>query len=131
MDYQYVKPLRSDRLIDDFEKLTGYRFPKSFRNHIRIYNGGRPRSKTFKTDKAKRELKSFLSFNPDNKENVWNIREWNKYELGNKYVAFAVDDLGNMICFDKDNNHIIFLNHNNSKSEYISDTFTDFMDCLV
>ena len=77
-----------------------------------------------------RELKSFLSFNTDDRETVWKIYEWNKDELSNKYVAFAIDNFGNLICFDADNDKVVFLNHEDLSVEHIANTFAEFLELL-
>lgn len=101
MNWKYVKALKSANLIDEFETLVCYELPKEFKECVLQYNGGRPERKGFDTDANKgRELKSFLSFNKEDRETVWKIHEWNKGELANKYFAFAIDNFGNLICFD-------------------------------
>lgn len=128
MNWKYVKPLKTKKLIDDFERLVCYEFPKAFRDCVLQFNGGRPENKGFNTNtNTGRELKSFLSFNTDDEETVWKIYEWNKDVLSNKYVAFAIDNFGNLICFDTDNDKVVFLNHEDLLVEYIANTFEEFM----
>lgn len=79
MKWEYVKPLKSAKLIEKYEELTEYRFPQEFKSTIIEFNGGRPVRRTFNTNTNKeRELKSFLSFNPDDKETIWKAYEWTK-----------------------------------------------------
>ena len=71
MEWKYVKELKSVDLIDDYECLVKYVFCDSFRRCVIANNGGRPSKKIFDTDKVKeRELKSFLSFNKEDRETV-------------------------------------------------------------
>lgn len=71
MEWSYVKDLKSCDLIDDFERLVRYEFCSSFKRCITASNGGRPSKKVFDTNKVKdRELKSFLSFNREDRETV-------------------------------------------------------------
>ena len=131
MQWKYVKPLLSSESISDFETVVKYKFPDDFKKCVLENNGGRPDSRTFDTDRTKeRELKSFLSFNKDDIESIWKISEWNKSELSDKYVAFAIDNFGNLICFDIKNNNIIFLDHETLNTEKISDDFTGFLNGL-
>ena len=128
MEWKYVKPLKTERLITDFENLVNYKFPEEFRKIVLLYNGGRPQNRTFDTEKVReRVLKSFLSFNENDKETVWKIHEWNSDMLGKRFVPFAIDNFGNLICFDVKNSTIVFLNHENGKSEKIADSFHDFL----
>lgn len=131
INWKYVKALKSANLINEFETLVCYELPKEFKECVLQYNGGRPERKGFDTDKNKgRELKSFLSFNKEDRETVWKTYEWNKEELADRYLAFAIDNFGNLICFDVRNGNVIFLNHENLSTEHIAETFTEFLELL-
>lgn len=131
MNWKYAKALNSVDLINDFEKLVGYKFPKEFRDLVLQFNGGRPERKGFDTNVSTgRELKSFLSFNAGDRETVWEINDCNKDELSNKYLAFAIDNFGNLICFDKNNNNVVLLNHEDLSVEHIANTFSEFIETL-
>lgn len=128
MEWKYIKPLVSSEYIKEFEDLVKYSFSEEFKNCILSNNGGRPSKKMFDTDFQKeRTLKSFLSFNKEDKETVWKIYDWNKKELSDKYVAFAIDNFGNLICFDISSEKVIFLNHENNNVEQIANNFVEFM----
>ena len=131
MEWKYVKELKSVDLIDDYECAVKYVFCDSFRKCVIAHNGGRPSKRVFDTDKAKeRELKSFLSFNREDRETVWKIFEWNKEELTNKFIPFGIDNFGNMICFDANNDRVVFVNHEDMSIETIADSFDSFMSSL-
>lgn len=131
MNWKYVKALKSANLIDEFETLVCYELSKEFKECVLQYNGGRPERKRFDTDANKgRELKSFLSFNKEDRETVWKIHEWDKGELANKYFAIAIDNFGNLICFDMNDDNVVFLNHEDLSVEHIVKTFTEFLESL-
>lgn len=131
MEWKYVKTLKRYKNIDDFEMLVNYKFPDVFRECVVKYNGGRPDKRGFDTNKQKkRELKSFLSFNQEDRETVWKIFDWNKVNLFGKYVPFAIDNFGNLICFDVNDSHIIFWNHENNSVEYVAKSFNVFLEQL-
>ena len=131
MNWKYVKPLKSEKLIDDFEQLVCYSFPNEFKSCVQLHNGGRPAYRGFDTAKnVGREIKSFLSFNHNDRETVWKIYEWNKEELSNKYIAFAIDNFGNLICFDSKNDSVVFFNHEDLSIELIANSFVEFMNLL-
>lgn len=131
MEWKYVKPLSSTENINEFESLVKYSLPDEFKNCILCNNGGRPSKKVFDTDTQKeRAIKSFLSFNKEDKETVWKIQDWNREDLSGKYVAFAIDNFGNLVCFEINSNKIVFFNHENGKIEQIADNFINFMECL-
>ena len=131
MEWKYVKPLVSSDLIEKYETMVHYQLCASYKQCVLEYNGGRPKNRAFDTDKtAERELKTFLSFNPDDIENVWDVCQWNKEELSDKYIPFAIDGFGNLICFDRHSNMVIFLNHETLATEHIANGFDEFMNCL-
>lgn len=131
MEWKYVKALKSAELISEYEKKTGYVFDEAFKKCVMENNGGRPAKKVFDTDKTKeRELKSFLSFNREDRETVWKILEWNKEELTDKYVPFVIDGFGNLICFDKSSKKVVFVNHEDLSVEVIANDFEEFMSGL-
>lgn len=128
MNWKYVKPLRSSKLITDFEQTVNYHFPIGFILNVIENNGGHPEKCIFKTDtEHERILKTFLSFNKEHKESIWKINEWNKDELSDKYIAFAIDSFGNLICFDECNDSIVFINIKNTSFEYVANNFTEFL----
>lgn len=131
MEWKYVKKLMSADLIADFESTAGYCFCDAFRNCVLLNNGGRPSKRCFDTDKAKgREIKSLLSFNKEDRETVWKIFEWSKTELANQFIPFAIDNFGNLICFDNINSKVVFLNHEDQSTECIADNFETFINEL-
>jgi len=132
MDWKYVKPLEDVSLIQKLEQFAGYSFPDSFLDCIKKYNGGRPSHKTFQTErtiKTERTLKRFLSFNPDDRESIWDALEWDFYD--DKYIPFAIDNFGNIICFHTETNKIYFINHETGKCEFVADSFDSFISTLA
>lgn len=128
MEWKYVKQLKSVDLIKEYECLVKYTFCDSFRKCVIANNGGRPSKRIFDTDKVKgRELKSFLSFNKEDRETVWKIFDW---KLSHKYIPFGIDNFGNLICFNMNNDKIIFFNHEDMTIEIIADDFDSFMNSL-
>ena len=131
MNWKYVKPLKSEDLISEFEKAQNIEFPESFKELVRINNGGRPEKDIFDTDAAKeRTIKSFLSFNKEDRETVWKIADWNEDVLKDAYVAFGIDNFGNLICFKKNDLSVVFLDTESINEEMIADDFSAFIDKL-
>ena len=131
MNWKYIKPLKSERNIKEFEEKYRFEFPDSFKETIKKCNGARPEKDIYDTDKTKeRTIKSLLSFNKEDKETIWKINEWNTEELGDKYVAFAIDQFGNLICFSRSDKSVVFINTDFPKIESVSSNFSDFLDKL-
>ena len=131
MNWKYVKTLKSENDIIEFESTFGFEFPDSFKEIVVNYNGGRPEKDIYDTDKAKeRTIKSLLSFNKEDKESIWKIAEWSKDELKDKYIAFAVDHFGNLICFSVTDKTIIFMDMETLKTEVVATDFFAFISKL-
>ena len=131
MNWKYIKPLKNESALANYEHLVDYKLPPSFLKCIRQNNGGRPARSLFDTEFAKeRAMKSLLSFNQEDRETVWKIVEWDKEELRNRFVPFAIDNFGNLICFDKLNDNIVFLEHETLRQEKVADSFDDFLNNL-
>ena len=127
MDWKYVKPIASKEIINEFERNFNYKFPDDYKECAINYNGGRPKVKVFDTTTTKeREIKSLLSFNRDDPETIWNVNENSK----ESYIVFATDSSGNLICFNKSDNTIIFVDHETRSVEKVSDDFTSFINSL-
>lgn len=131
MNWKYTKVLKFKDIIKEFEETYKFSFPESFKEIAEKYNGARPEKDIYDTDKTKeRTIKSLLSFNKEDKETIWKINEYCTEELRNKYVAFAIDHFGNLICFSKNDKSIIFMNMETLEIETISSNFLDFLDKL-
>ena len=100
--------------------------------------GGRPNHNVFNTKRAKgRVLKNMLSFNKEDNCSIWEMndrnggrKDYNKHGEMANYVAFAMDDFGDFICFDKTNNKLVFIDHETHSAEEAASSFTKFINNL-
>ncbi len=131
MNWKYVKPLSSEKLLKAFETAQDFKFPVEYQSCVIQHNGGRPEKKAFFNSTGnERVVKSFLSFNPDDKENIWDVAKWSGSEISEQYLPFAMDNFGNLICFQKDNATIVFINMENKSIEDVANSFAEFMKKL-
>ena len=130
MDWKYVKPLSNEENIAAFERITAFSLPESFKECVKRHNGARPKCRGFDTDKQTgRELKSFLSFNREDKETVWEMYEACAVATKGQYIPFAIDNFGNLICFDR-SGQIVFIDHETLNIEKIAPSFYEFVFSL-
>ncbi|MBW0295851.1 SMI1/KNR4 family protein [Shewanella xiamenensis] len=126
-EWRYIKPLAADSLIPDAEEKLGYNFVDSYIDFVKKYNGSRPPVSIFSTSTSQeRTIKSFLSFNPTDVENIIKLNN-GVSEISVKLVAFAIDNFGNYICFNKENDAVVFLDFESGETELIDKTFSDFL----
>lgn len=126
-EWRYIKPLATENLIPDAEEKLGYNFVESYIDFVKKYNGSRPPVSIFRTSTSQeRTIKSFLSFNLTDVENIIKLNSGIS-ELSTQLVAFAIDNFGNYICFDKHNDAVVFLDFESGETEFIDKTFSDFL----
>lgn len=126
-EWRYIKPLAAESLISDAEEKLGYNFVDSYIDFVKEYNGSRPPVSIFSTSTSQeRTIKSFLSFNATDVENILKLNR-GVTEISANLVAFAIDNFGNYICFDKQNDMVVFLDFETGETELIDKTFSDFL----
>ena len=127
----------------DFENIEanlGIKFPLDFRNIVLENNGASPEKMVFDTiDSKERVAEYLLSFSKDDKDNIMDVCNYmlkNDYipnRFNGKLIPIMKDPFGNYICFDfaKDNEICLyFWNHENNNLEYVSKTFSEFLNNL-
>lgn len=131
--WKYDEPLSSDALLNEFEDKTDYKLPESFRELVINHNGAIPSMKIFNTEDQNGHVFGYmLSFNKEDTKNL-NIWETNKTipkDVDSKYVAFAMDAFGNWICFNCEDNSIVFVDHDSHEVEQIANSFDEFVNSL-
>lgn len=131
MQWKYVKELSDEMLIKEFEDAQSYTFNKQYIDCVKQNNGGRPSKRVFLNEKGvERVVKSFLSFNKSDRETVWKVLDWNKEILEGKYIPFAIDNFGNIICFLKHDDSIVFIEHETGNVEKIASDYENFISNL-
>ena len=136
MEWRYVKELKYEGLVEEFEKLVSYEFPTDFKDLINNINGGRPKYQDFDTVTCEgRDILAINSFNKDDPGSIWNSYEWDEdceefKGFTGRYIPFAYSEGGDDICFDTSNNHIVYIDHETAEVEEVADTFTEFINSL-
>lgn len=129
-EWRYVKPLANENLIAETEEKLGFKFGDSYVAFVKKYNGSRPPISVFDTNITKeRTIKSFLSLNPSDPENII-ILNRDVPEISSNVIAFAIDNFGNFICFEKTKGSIVFLEYETGAVERISDNFDKFLNVV-
>jgi hypothetical protein len=115
--------------------------PEDFKECVKHNNGANPELEIFRTKNGKRIRKrvfnNLCSFNKENSGNIWRLNDWNGWmsdwnrngEMEN-YISFAKDPFGNLICFDKTNNSVVWVDHETLNIEFVANSFTEFIASL-
>lgn len=76
MKWKYIKKLKDINCITEIENKYNIHIPQTLKDIIINYNGGRPFENLFNTEKNdEKVIKSLLSYNIDDKENVYIFSE--------------------------------------------------------
>lgn len=143
MEWLFIRPLKSDELIAEYEGKVDYHFPEDFKECVRQNNGANPGPEVFISwhgkRKRKRVLNNLFSFNKEDKSTIWHYNDWRGdmsdwYKFSNgeveNYIAFACDPFGDLICFDKRNDSVVWIDHETMNVEFVAKSFTEFIESL-
>lgn len=143
-------PLETESLIDEFEELTRYKFPISFRECVKKHNGGKPVYDAFNTEKSAKPFNFLFSFNKrENECTMWDVWKSGKIlledaihggdedeirvaqEIVERYIAFADSSFGDHIAFDRQDDSIVYIDHETLKVEYVAESFDEFIEACL
>lgn len=134
IEWKHIKPLKSVEVFDECERYTKYKLSDTFKECVIANNGGTPSKMIFDTDKKQERLfEKLLSFNHEDKGNIWDMLDWAKEDLQPfkyQYLPFGIDPFGNLIYFNINNDNIIFLNHESLEKEIVAKDFDEFISNL-
>ena len=97
--WRRVKKLNTPDAISAFETKYGFVIPADLKDCISDNNGGRPTPKVLVTDTgAEYEVKSLLSYNEEDTENIYKVIDFFVKEYGTSVLPYAKDSGGNYYC---------------------------------
>lgn len=118
----------SEDLIVKAENLFGVKLPNDIKKMFLIANNGRPSVCLFDSPSGKEHvLKKLLSFRKEDIENIYKAKAVVENDDASLF-PLANDPFGNLICL-KDNK-IVFWHHETGVSEYLANSFADFLSSL-
>lgn len=129
--WKRVKPLSDSNTFSNFEKEYGILLPDFLKELIVNKNAGRPSLSIIKTaDGNELEIKSLLSFNKEDVENIYNVIEYFKKEFEGKIIPIATEPSGDYFCIDLTNDSIFYWCHETNKLTFIAQNIFDFLKGL-
>lgn len=127
-------PLKDVTLIDKFEQQVGYHFPTDYRQCAIEHGNAWVQPDTFDTQKHKgRAFNRLFSFNTGGHGSIWILgvsHDEEEAALLRDYVPFANSPCGDLICFDKRNDSVVYIDHETLAVEYVAPSFQAFLDGL-
>ena len=134
MKWILLKTKINEKEFEAIENSLDVEFPIDFKNIVLENNGASPEKMLFDTQNTKERVAEYLlSFSKTDKDNIIDVYNYVKDRFNRKLIPIIKDPFGNYICFDFSTGKIpeLYLwNHDNSSLEYISKTFSEFLDSL-
>lgn len=134
MNWILNKTSISENKFKEVEGKLDVEFPSDFKEIVLNYNGASPAQMTFDTSKNKERVAEYLlSFNENDEDNIFSAISSIKDRTKLNLVPVMRDPFGNFICFDFTNENkkeLYFWSHEDNSLEYISETFSDFLNNL-
>lgn len=129
LEWNYIKPYNPED-IAAYETQTGFVFPDFYKRCLPSINGGFPSETLFTVDN--RHVHSFMRIFPvqkDIRDSIWNY-EYLFISNGRKYMPFANDRSGNILCFENGENKdmsVYIYDHDDKSYVFVSYSFAEFL----
>lgn len=134
MKWILLKTKINEKEFEAIENSLDVEFPIDFKNIVLENNGASPEKMLFDTQNTKERVAEYLlSFSKTDKDNIIDVYNYVKDRFSRKLIPIIRDPFGNYICFDfstKNLSELYFWNHETGSLEYISKTFSEFLDSL-
>lgn len=126
--WDFIEPLNSPTLIDEFERRYSYRIPDTLKSLILEFNGGYPDKDVFDKPQKGMVFSHLLSFNESSVEGVYVFLPSFEKENGISLLPFATDGFGNLIC--EEDGKIFFWRHETGELNPVADSIDDLLELL-
>lgn len=125
-----VKSLFKFGTIEIYEYKVNHKLPSAYKNDIAYINGGKPINKTFiETDNDQNiAFKTFLSFNKEDKDSVWDYTEWDTEKKLSNYVPIALDYNNDLICISKRDGTIVLYKREDNTTLNLANSYAAFIE---
>lgn len=138
IEWDCFKPLKSESIIEEYEKAINYTFPESFKECVKKYNGADSGKYVFECtvnyDYCDDDETSFYfcSFNKEDSRSIWDLSPM--YEVleevkifKNNYVIFGKNFFGDFLTFKRSNGSVVFWEYGTMYHKTVGKSFDDFL----
>lgn len=132
IEWDYFNPLKSESLIEEYEKAINYTFPESFKECVKKYNGADSNDYIFDINSYDATEFTFQSFNKEDDDSIWTLLSWYDEEemfenITKDYVIFADNFFGNFLTFKRSNGAVVYWEHDSMYHKTVGKNFDDFL----
>ena len=129
----YAKEISVNNIIE-VEKQVNYKFPEEFVHFIIKNSGGYPMCNRIDIEEDTESVNNFLDFSEEGSNYIVKTYSCNKGLQVQNCIPFARDAGSNYYCFDRNDNSILFWDHEECDEENgpfcVCDTFEEFIESL-
>lgn len=132
IEWNHYIPLKSESLIEEYEKAINYTFPESFKECVKKYNGAASNDYIFDINSYDATEFTFQSFNKEDDDSIWTLLSWYDEEemfenITKDYVIFADNFFGNFLTFKRSNGAVVYWEHDSMYHKTVGKNFDDFL----
>ena len=103
--------------------------PEDLKSLLKIANAATPSKTRFMFKVDEKILGAILSFNPDEKE-ADSFESAMQIGFDKNIIPFGIDPFGNYICYNTNDNSIVFFDHEEDSTETVASSLEDFLKML-
>ena len=118
-----------NNIIKDVENELGYVFPLDYCTYYQEQSDLHVKPNLFKVNDNEKVINRLFSMNKDDREYIVKFQSFDS-EYKDELVPFAVLEFGDLLCFSREDNSIIYYNHDLDTVTKVADTFNHFKDML-
>ena len=131
--YSFVNEIDMNNIME-VEKQINYKFTKEFIAFILKNSGAFPLYNCIDIEEDTENVNNFLDFSEEGQNYIVKIYSQNKGMQVQDCIPFARDAGSNYYCFDRNDNSILFWDHEECDEENgpfcVRDTFEEFLESL-
>lgn len=126
IEWKFASPISIEK-VDEVAKMENTILPSFLKKVISEGNNGTPSKNAFSFGNNEEDFKTLLSYNPNDKENVYKAIKILK-EAGQHLYPFANDPAGDLICLE--GTKVVLWDHETNTIIPLSNNVEDFFNSL-
>jgi len=116
--------------ISAVEKEINYEFPNEYKEYLLKTSSLKPEKNVLRLENGNEKvLRCLLSMDPNSTNYILKFQKFDS-ELESKLVPFALLEFGDILCFERETNKIVYYNHELDSTEIIADNWNNFINEL-
>ena len=123
-----IKQLNLEEMNNISNQLS-YNFPSDYRDFYSSQISLHIKPNLFKVGNVEKMISYLFSMDENSKTYIMNFQKFDS-EYEKILIPFAELEFGDLLCFDRNNNEIIYYNHEQDTIQKVADNWQQFRDML-